>query len=127
MASAAGGETSGGDRAAGCRVNLDRAVGRQDYGIEVMGDKQDMTEERIEDRVKRLIVRRLFLKMAPESIEENKSLMDDYGVDSVSLLELVVGAEEEFGITIPDEDFDIRHFQTVSALAAFVRARMAKG
>jgi acyl carrier protein len=86
-----------------------------------------MAEERIEDRVKRLIVTRLFLKLAPEAIEENKSLMDVYGVDSVSLLELVVGAEEEFGITIPDEEFDLKHFQTVASLAAFVRARQAAG
>lgn len=86
-----------------------------------------MTEERIEDRVKRLIARRLFLKIPPETIEEDKSLMDVYGVDSVSLLELVVGTEEEFGVSIPDEEFDLKHFQTVSALAAFVRARLAAG
>ncbi len=86
-----------------------------------------MTEERIEDRVKRLIARRLFLKVSPEAIEEDKSLMDVYGVDSVSLLELVVGTEEEFGISIPDEEFDLKHFQTVAALAAFVRARLAAG
>jgi acyl carrier protein len=50
--------------------------------------------------------------------------MDDYGVDSVSLLELVVGVEEEFGIVIPDEEFSIKHFETVAALAAFVRGKM---
>lgn len=86
-----------------------------------------MTEDRIEDRVRRMLVRRLFLKIAPENIEEDKSLMDTYGVDSVSLLELVVASEEEFGITIPDEEFDIEHFKTVAALAAFVRTRLAAG
>ncbi len=83
-----------------------------------------MTEERIEDRLKRMIAARLFLKVAPTAIDDNKSLMDDYGVDSVSLLELVVGVEEEFGIVIPDEEFSIRHFETVAALAAFVRGKM---
>ena len=86
-----------------------------------------MTAERIEDRVKRLIVGRLFLKLAPEAIEEDKSLMDVYGVDSVSLLELVVGIEEEFGISIPDEEFDIQHFQTVATLAAFIRGKLPAG
>jgi acyl carrier protein len=86
-----------------------------------------MTEDRIEDRVRRMLVRRLFLKIAPENIEEDKSLMDAYGVDSVSLLELVVASEEEFGIVIPDEEFDIEHFKTVAALAAFIRARLAAG
>ncbi len=83
-----------------------------------------MAETRIEDRLKQLIAKRLFLKVAPEAIDENKSLIDGYGVDSVSLLELVVGVEEEFGVTIPDEEFDIKHFETVAALAAFIRGKL---
>ncbi len=72
-----------------------------------------------------MIVERLFLKVPPEAIQEEASLMDAYGVDSVSLLELVVGLEEEFGIVVSEEDFDVRHFETVAALARFVRERLA--
>ena len=86
-----------------------------------------MAEASVEDRLKKLIARRLFLKIAPEAIDVNKSLMDAYGVDSVSLLELVVGVEEEFGVTIPDEEFNIKHFETVAALAAFVRGKLGAG
>lgn len=86
-----------------------------------------MAEASVEDRLKNLIARRLFLKIAPEAIDVNKSLMDAYGVDSVSLLELVVGVEEEFGVTIPDEEFSIKHFETVAALAAFVRGKLGAG
>jgi acyl carrier protein len=86
-----------------------------------------MTEQSIESRLKKMIAARLFLKVAPEEIEDGKSLMDHYGVDSVSLLELVVGIEEEFGIVIPDEEFSIKHFETVAALAAFVRGKMGSG
>ena len=32
--------------------------------------------------------------------------------------------EEEFGIVIPDEEFSIKHFESVAALAAFVRGKM---
>ena len=86
-----------------------------------------MSEQRIEDRLKRLIASRLFLKLAPEAIDETKSLIDVYGVDSVSLLELVVGLEEEFGIAIPDEEFNLKHFETVAALASFVRNKLTAG
>ena len=78
----------------------------------------------IEDRLKRMIVDRLFMKIEPEEIEADKSLIDGYGVDSVSLLELVVGLEEEFGVTVKDEEFDVKHFETVSALADFVRGKL---
>ncbi|OGV61554.1 MAG: hypothetical protein A2498_11735 [Lentisphaerae bacterium RIFOXYC12_FULL_60_16] len=83
--------------------------------------------ERIEDRLKSMIVERLFLKIPPESIQEDASLIDVYGVDSVSLLELVVGIEELFGIQLGDDDFSVQHFETVSSLAAFVRQKQAPG
>lgn len=80
--------------------------------------------ERVEDRLKRMIVERLFMSISPEEIDEEKSLLDDYDVDSVSLLELVVGIEEEFGIAVGDDDFDVANFETVSKLADFVRQRL---
>ena len=39
------------------------------------------------------------------------------------LLELVVGIEEEFGLVIGDDEFDVKHFETVGALSAFIRAK----
>jgi acyl carrier protein len=83
-----------------------------------------MNTQEIESRLKELIVDRLFLKMAPEDIETEASLLDDYGVDSVSLLELVVGLEDEFGIQIEDGDFNVANFESVAALTVFVQARL---
>ena len=83
-----------------------------------------MASENIEDRLKNMIVERLFMKIAPEDIDCQKSLIESYGVDSVSLLELVVGVEEEFAIEVGDEDFNVESFQSVDALAAFVRGKL---
>jgi len=82
--------------------------------------------ERLEDQLKRMIVDRLFLKLKPETIAEDKSLIEHYGVDSVSLLELVVGLEEQFGIVIGDDEFKVSHFETVQALAEFARGKLAE-
>lgn len=79
--------------------------------------------ERIEDRIRNMMVTRLFMRIPPEEIKEDESLIDSYGVDSISLLELVVGIEEEFGIQIGDDEFDVKNFETVAALAAFIRSR----
>ncbi len=81
--------------------------------------------DRLEDQLKRMIVKRLFMRIAPEAIDEQKSLIDAYGVDSVSLLELVVGLEEEFGIQIGDGEFSVANFESVTALAAYVRGKQA--
>ncbi len=77
----------------------------------------------IQTRLKAMIVDRLFLKVDPDEIDASASLIDVYGVDSVSLLELVVGLEEEFGIELDDDDFNVAHFETVAALETFITSR----
>ena len=81
-----------------------------------------MTES-IEDRIRKMMVTRLFMRIPPEDIKENESLIESYGIDSISLLELVVGIEEEFGLVIGDDEFDVKHFETVGALSAFIKAK----
>ncbi len=75
-------------------------------------------------RIRSMIVERLFLNIAPEDMDPGASLLETYGVDSVSLLELVVGIEETFGIPMAEEDFDITHFETVNSIANFVAERI---
>jgi len=82
--------------------------------------------ERIEDRLKQMMVERLFLKVKPESIPEDAPLMKTLGVDSVAVLEMVVGLEEVYGISFEDEEFDVEIFRTVRSIADFVRAKQAK-
>ncbi len=77
----------------------------------------------IESRIKEMVVDRLFLKVTPEELASDASLIDDYGVDSVALLELVVGLEEVFGIVV--EDGDLANFSSVKALTEFVAKRAA--
>ncbi len=83
-----------------------------------------MDNTTIEAKLKEMIVERLFLKVAPADIQTDASLIDAYGVDSVCLLELVVGLEEAFGVVIEDGDFDVRNFISVAALRNFVKARL---
>lgn len=78
----------------------------------------------IEAKLKEMIVERLFLNVAPLDMDTQASLIDAYGVDSVCLLELVVGLEEVFAIVIEDDDFDVRNFISVAALRDFVQARL---
>ena len=83
-----------------------------------------MDTETVESKLKEMIVERLFLTVAAADIVTDASLIDAYGVDSVCLLELVVGLEEAFGIVIEDGDFDVRNFISVAALRDFVTARL---
>lgn len=76
-------------------------------------------------RLKKMIVERLFLPVQPIEIADDALLMETYDIDSVALFELVVGLEEEFGISLEDADFQVSAFQSVNSMAAFVAQKTA--
>ncbi|MBI2192121.1 MAG: acyl carrier protein [Planctomycetes bacterium] len=80
----------------------------------------------LEDRLKAMIVERLFLKIEPSEIGVDDVLMDTLGVDSVQIFEIVVGLEEEFGVVFSEEEFDIELFKSVHSIADAVRKKQAQ-
>ncbi|NBR93732.1 MAG: acyl carrier protein [Actinobacteria bacterium] len=42
--------------------------------------------------------------VSPSDIEMDRSFTDDLDVDSLSMVEVVVAAEERFGVKIPDDE-----------------------
>jgi acyl carrier protein len=82
--------------------------------------------ERVEDRIKGLIVELLFLKdTKPSDIGDEDVLEETLGVDSVALFQIVAGLEESFDVRFEDEDFDAERFRTVKAIADVVRGKKA--
>ena len=54
------------------------------------------------DKVKKLISTQL--NVAESKITEDARLVEDLGADSLDTIELLMAFEEEFGISIPDEE-----------------------
>ncbi len=54
------------------------------------------------DKVKELISQQL--NKPVEEITEEKEVVKDLGADSLDIVELIMSLEEEFGITVPEED-----------------------
>jgi acyl carrier protein len=77
--------------------------------------------DELEQKIKEMIVERCFLSIDPDDIDAEAPLMDDVGLDSVQILEVVVGLEDVFGVAVDDADFEIENFSTVSAIADYVR------
>jgi acyl carrier protein len=54
------------------------------------------------ERVKKVVVEQL--DVAEDEVTPQASFVDDLGADSLDVVELVMGLEEEFDVEIPDED-----------------------
>ncbi len=56
----------------------------------------------VEKKIKKIIVEQL--DVSEEDVVPTASFVDDLGADSLDQVELIMAMEEEFEISIPDED-----------------------
>ncbi len=75
-----------------------------------------MDNEEIFDKVKNVIVDQLNVDEA--DVTEEASFTDDLGADSLDLVEFVMALEEQFGISIPDEEAE--NIKTVGDAVAYI-------
>ena len=74
------------------------------------------------DRVKKVVVDRL--KRNPDEVTEEASFIDDLGADSLDVVDLVIGFEDEFEIQIPDEDAE--KITTVKQAVEYIDKKQAE-
>ncbi len=53
-----------------------------------------------------------------DTINEDTSLQDDLGADSLDVVDLLMSIEDEFEIEVPDED--VENIKTVGALVSYI-------
>ncbi|MGH7143946.1 MAG: acyl carrier protein [Planctomycetota bacterium] len=80
--------------------------------------------QRIQDRIKEIIVEHLFLDVSPDSIGDDQDLLAFVENDSVRLFEIVVGLEAAYEISFADNEFSVKKFSTVNGIAAVVQAKL---
>ncbi|GGM61349.1 acyl carrier protein [Longimycelium tulufanense] len=56
--------------------------------------------------------------VSPEDITEEKSFVDDLDVDSLSMVEIAVQAEDKFGVKIPDDQ--LANLKTVGDAVSYI-------
>ncbi|NPB03487.1 MAG: acyl carrier protein [Thermotogae bacterium] len=61
------------------------------------------------------------LGVTPDKVTENARFIEDLGADSIAVMELVMKMEEEFGLSIPDED--IEKLRTVGDVVEYVLSK----
>ena len=54
-----------------------------------------------------------------EDVQPDKSFTDDLDIDSLSMMTIVVNAEERFGVRIPDDD--VKGLRTVGDAVTYIQ------
>jgi acyl carrier protein len=75
-----------------------------------------MEHEEIFDKVKEVIVEQL--NVEEDDVTEDAAFVDDLGADSLDIVELVMALEEQFGISIPDDQAE--KIKTVNDAVSFI-------
>jgi acyl carrier protein len=75
----------------------------------------------------RQFLRRNFPSARHHPLAEEDQLLANGVLDSLGVLELVGYLEQEFGITVSDDDLVPVHFETLKRVAAFVEERQRVG
>ena len=70
----------------------------------------------MEQKIKALIAEKLNKKV--ENINNESRLVEDLGADSLDVVELVMAFEDEFGISLPDED--VAKLKTIQDIITYI-------
>ena len=79
-----------------------------------------MKLEEVQAKLKEIVMDSL--NAEEEQIKPEASFVEDLGADSLDIVELIMGIEEEFDIEIPDEDAE--KLTTVGEAMSYVKAKL---
>jgi acyl carrier protein len=79
-----------------------------------------LTEERIRSFIHTDVQ---YAGRRPSELTEDTSLLESGALDSLGIVKLVSFLEQEFGITISDEELVPRHFESIRAISMFIESK----
>jgi acyl carrier protein len=86
----------------------------------MQSDENAKNEDEILAKLKALVIDRL--NVEEEQIKPDASFVEDLGADSLDIVELIMGIEEEFDVEIPDEDAE--KLRNVGDALAYVKRKL---
>lgn len=78
--------------------------------------------DNIKDRLRSVIVKSLRLSISPEELVE-ENLVASYGIDSITSLEVLIWVENEFNITVEDQDLTPKLIDSLDSLESYIKNR----
>ena len=76
----------------------------------------------LRQRIKEMMVQNLMLQMSPDQIADDAPLFgpDGIGLDSIDALELAVGLEKTFGVSVPNSEVATKVLRSVNTIHDYI-------
>jgi len=84
-----------------------------------------MSAQELRLQIKKMIIETLkIVDVQPEQIDDNDMIFESklLNLDSLDGLELVIGIQKQFGVTISDQNHALTILQTVNSMADFIKS-----
>jgi acyl carrier protein len=75
------------------------------------------------EALKQLVVEVTQVTIDPHSIGDSANLFNDCGLDSTSVIDLVLSIEEKFGVSLDEDELVVTLFQDLSKLCSLIEAK----
>ena len=72
------------------------------------------------EKVKKILVEQLGVSEEQVTLEAN--IVEDLEADSLSVMQIIMELEEEFGLTVEDED--VNHLRTVGEIVSYCESKV---
>ena len=78
-----------------------------------------MTDIAVKEKIKQFVEHHL----GGASIDDDENIFEKGYVNSLFAMQLVLHVEQEFGITVDNDDLEMSNFSSISALSQFVKSK----
>lgn len=82
-----------------------------------------VTEEQVQEQVANVVRHALRITEGGQQLGPDTALTS-FGLDSLNIMDVLLGIEQTFGLTFDDADLDLTVLETVRSLSSFVRSRL---
>lgn len=85
----------------------------------------NLTRNEVLSRLGMILDRLNFIEGTKKIDEQVGLLGHGIGLDSIEILSVIAAIEDEFGLTLEDEELQVEYFRTLGSLVTFIQGKLA--
>lgn len=87
---------------------------------------KNISEKEVLKGIKDILLKEVEIQVSRKNISLESTLINDLGMDSIQILEFIVGLENKFNVKINDEDISKALFKNVGSILLYVVKQIKK-